>query len=82
MLTEYIPVSLAGVGSREVIDDVMVTEGVLTVLDRMGTIVPASMAIVGVIDISTASVNRSIPLYIINNSNLDSYLSKSNFFKT
>ena len=80
MLTEYIPVSLAGVGSREVIDDVMVTEGVLTVLDRMGTIVPASMAIVGVIDISTASVNRSIPLYIINNSNLDSCLS-NHFFQ-
>ena len=66
MLTEYVPVSLAGVGSREVMDDVMVTEGVLTVLDRMGTIVPASMAIVGVIEISTASVKRSIPLYIIN----------------
>ena len=66
MLTEYVLVSLAGVGSREVMDDVMVTEGVLTVLDRMGTIVPASMAIVGVIEISTASVKRSIPLYIIN----------------
>ena len=47
-------------------DDVMVAEGMLTVLDRMGTIVPVSMAIVGVIEISTASVKRSIPLYIIN----------------
>ena len=48
--------SLAGVGSREVMDDVMVIEGVLTVLSRMGTIVPASMAAVGVTEISTASV--------------------------
>ena len=48
--------SLAGVGSREVMDDVMVTEGVLTVLSRMGTIVPASVAAVSIIEISTASV--------------------------
>jgi len=49
-------VSLAGVGSREVMDDMIVTEGVLTVLSRMGAIVPASMAAVGIIEFSTASV--------------------------
>ena len=69
MLSE-LPVSLAGVGSGKVM---IVTEGVLTVLSRMGTIVPTSMAAVGIIEISTASVN-TVPLNNANISNLKLYI--------